>query len=96
MTHLSRERAIELSEDPEVAAFANEVARHSVEEYERRLSAAEQALMVCAEFGCDQCRGPGETCLDLYPAEPNEWCQTCIAIAALARLDADPPREPEA
>ena len=49
---------------------------------ERTVREQREALRAIGEFGCDQC--DDITCLDEQPDNPNEWCQTCIALAALA------------
>ena len=65
------------------------------EKWEVEVAAAEatakryrEALVACTEFGCDvgchKCGDPGDTCLDRYPTDVSQWCQSCIAVAALA------------
>ena len=49
---------------------------------EAQMERLTKALQACSLFGCDECSNA--TCLDNWPTKPNQWCQTCIALAALA------------
>ena len=66
-----------LVEDRDAYANSFAAAEHTVREQR-------EALMAVSEFGCDECGDFGDTCLDRHSTEPTKWCQTCIAIAALA------------
>ena len=58
--------------------------RAALAESENTVREQREALMAVSEFGCDECGDFGDTCLDRHSTEPTKWCQTCIAIAALA------------
>ena len=57
---------------------------HALAAAERTVREQREALEAISEFGCDECGDFGDTCLDRHSTEPTKWCQTCIALAALA------------
>ena len=72
-----RERADRKVADWKLALKERDDLRHTVREQR-------EALRAISEFGCDECDGDDNTCLHKWPAKPTNWCQTCIALAALA------------